>query len=89
MPTAVVHIAGPKLQVGTQLRQRCGWCGALLLDYALDRVAVPIGTDPAPATWPAGELIAVDGSASYVVPHEDGEPLPEGACGKLDPAATA
>lgn len=87
--TAVIHIAGPDIQVGAQLRQRCAWCGAVLLDYALDRIAVPAGQDPRPGTWPAGELVAVDGNASYVVAHEDGQQLPDGACGKLDPAATA
>jgi hypothetical protein len=86
--TAVIHIAGPEIQVGQHLRQRCAWCGAVLLDYALDRVAVPIGQDPRLATWPVYELVAVDGPGSYVVGHEDGAELPEGACGKLDPAAT-
>lgn len=79
----VVHIAGPHVQVGIQLRQRCGWCGALLLDYALDRIAVPAGQDRTPATWPAGELVEVDGSATWLVPHEDGQPLPANACAQL------
>ena len=92
--SAVVHIAGPDVQVGVQLRQRCAWCGALLLDYALDRIAVPVaqaalpGGDR-PATWPVGDLVAVDGSAQYVVPHADGAQLPDGACARLDTAVTA
>lgn len=84
-----IHIAGPDIQVGSQLRQRCAWCGAVLLDYALDRIAVPVGQDPRPGTWPAGELIACDGNAHYVVPHEDDAELPEGCCGKLDHEVTA
>lgn len=89
----VIHIAGADIQVGSVLRQRCAWCGALMLDYDLSRVAVPEGQDPRPATWPPGELIALVGdhrafSASWVVKHVDGEPLPEGACGKLDPVVT-
>jgi hypothetical protein len=87
--SAVIHIAGPDIQVGSQLRQRCAWCGAVLIDQDLERVAVPVGQDPRPATWPAGELIAVDGNLSYVVEHEDGARLPDGACGQLDPAVTA
>jgi hypothetical protein len=85
---AVIHIAGNDVQVNAQLRQRCAWCGALLIDYNLERVSVPEGTDPRPATWPIGGLVAVDGGLSYVVEHEDG-PLPDGACGTLDPEVTA
>lgn len=74
--TAVIHIAGLDIQVGRCLRQRCGWCGAALIDYALNRIAVAIpedGSDPGgPATWRTGALVAVDGGASYAVAHEDG-----------------
>lgn len=84
----VVHIAGPDIQVGPRLRQRCGWCGTLLLDYSLDRIAVPEGQDPRPATWPVGDLIAVDGGLSHVVPHQDGDQLPAEACAVLDDVAT-
>lgn len=86
--TAVIHIAGPDITIGCLLRQRCAWCGATLLDYNLHLVAVPVGQDPRPATWPPGDLIAVDGNASYSVDHEDGAPLPSGSCGLIDPAVT-
>lgn len=86
--SAVIHIAGPDVQVGQHLRQRCAWCGATLLDYALDRIAVPVGQDPRPSTWPVGALVAVDGPGSWVVEHEDGAQLPAAACGQLDPEAT-
>ncbi len=86
--SAVVHIAAQWLQVGPFLRQRCAWCGATLIDYNLELVAVPAGQDPRPATWPAGELVAVDGNASYVLDHRDGDQLPDGACARLDPEVT-
>jgi hypothetical protein len=90
--TAVIHIAGLDVQVGSQLRQRCGWCGALLIDYALDRVGVMVpgdGSPPSgPGTWAVGALVARDGNASWVVEHEDGAVLPDGCCGKLDPEVT-
>lgn len=86
--TAVIHIAGPGVQVGQHLRQRCGWCGAVLIECALDRIAVPVGQDPRPGTWGVGALVAVDGPASWVVEHADGDPLPDGACAMLDPAVT-
>lgn len=81
---AKVHIAGNDVQVGSHLRQRCAWCGAVLVDYALDRVAVPIGQPARPATWPVGGLVEVDGSMSWAVEHDDGRPLPANACGQLD-----
>lgn len=84
----VTHIAGPPVQVGAHLRQRCSWCGAALIDYALDRIGVLEGDDPTPATWPAGELVEVDGGLSHVVQHTDGDPLPANACAQLDPEVT-
>lgn len=86
--TTVIHIAGPDIAIGPLLRQRCAWCGAVLLDYDLRCVAVPEGQDPTPATWPVGELIAVDGPTSWVVPHVDGDRLPVTACAQLDPGVT-
>lgn len=86
--TGVIHIAGVHVQVGPLLRQRCAWCGAMLLDYDLSDIAVPEGQDPTPATWPHGDLVWVDGNASGVYPHIDHDPLPEGACARLDPAVT-
>jgi hypothetical protein len=86
--TGVIHVAGVHVQVGHRLRQRCAWCGAMLIDYDLARVAVPIGQDAAVATWPVGQLVLVDGGMSALIEHEDGAPLPDGACGKLDPEVT-
>lgn len=86
--SAMIHIAGVYVQLGPLLRQRCAWCGAVLIDYNLDNMAMA-GESTTPATWPPGALIAVDEGLSYVVEHRDGEQLPEGSCGKLDPAVTA
>jgi hypothetical protein len=90
----VVHIAGMPVFFGERfLRQRCAWCGVTLIDYDLAMISVPVGQDPMPSTWGQGEVIAVDGpangtNASYVVEHEDGQPLPADACARLDPAVT-
>lgn len=86
--TAVVHIAGLRVEVNNQLRQRCAWCGATLIDYALDRVMVPVDQPGPPATWPVGGLVAVDGNASYACDHDPTQPLPDGACALLDPEVT-
>jgi hypothetical protein len=85
----VVHIAGPEIQVGPYVRQRCGWCGAVLGDYDLGTIMVPVGQDPRPPKWPNGGLVAIDGSATWTVPYEDGAQLPANACAQLDPAVTA
>lgn len=85
---ALIHIAGPDIQVGSQLRQRCAWCGAVLIDYALERIAVPVGQDPRPGRWAPGALVAVDGGASWAVEHEDGAELPPEACAQLDHSVT-
>lgn len=79
-PSGLIHFAGLEIQVGLVLRQRCDWCGELLIDYDLARIAVPVGQDSRPATWPTGTLVLVDGNVSYTVDHKDGEKLPPGTC---------
>jgi len=85
---AITHIAGAQVQVGSRLRQRCSWCGAVLCDYDLTRIAVPEGQDPAPGMWETGRLVEVDGCASWVVEHEEGAELPANACAQLDDEVT-
>jgi protein gp37 len=79
----VVHFVGPDVQIDNMLRQRCSWCGDLLIDYDLSRTASPCGEacqagcDPAhhrPATWPDGTLVEVDGGASWAVDHDAVDP---------------
>lgn len=86
--SAVIHIAAQANQVGSQLRQRCAWCGAVLIDMDLGNVMVAPGSDPTPATWEPGRLVAIDRPASYLVEHKDGDRLPEGACGLIDHEVT-
>jgi hypothetical protein len=40
-----IHIAGLALRVGPLVRQRCAWCGIVLLDFDLNSEASP---DPLP-----------------------------------------
>jgi hypothetical protein len=80
----LIHIAAQPIQVGAQLRQRCGWCGAVLLDYPLDRMAVPVDqAAEGPATWETGVLVGVHGGVHWLVDHVDGEKLPPEACAQL------
>jgi hypothetical protein len=84
----MIHVAAQPVRIGQYLRQRCAWCGAVLLDYDLAGIAVPEGQDPMPGTWQCGGLIQVDGQYSSVVEHEDGAPVPADCCAALDPAVT-
>lgn len=89
MTTAVTHIAGLDIRVGCQIRQRCGWCGAVLIDEDLHNVMVPAEDADKPfPTWPVGALIRRDGCVTSIVEHEDGADLPADACGQLDHAVT-
>jgi hypothetical protein len=83
----VTHIAGVDVMIGgRRLRQRCAWCGAVLLDYDLTRVAM-LGDDPEPpATWPPGRLVRVDGPMSTTLEEE--EELPDDACASVHDEVT-
>jgi len=74
-PDSVVHIAAPALHIfGMYIRQRCAWCGTIILEYDLNRIAVPVGQDPMPATWAPMVMVRVDGhmSAEVEAVEEDG-----------------
>lgn len=40
--TTVTHLAGVDVQIGSHLRQRCSWCGAVLTDVDLSRMGVQL-----------------------------------------------
>ena len=85
------HIAGHVIEVGPYLRQRCGWCGAVLIDVDVRQAMYPTSTpveDRTPGTWETGAIVRIDGVMSSVVEHEDGEPVPDDCCAALDPAVT-
>lgn len=90
MSTGVItHIAGLVVHLdGQRLRQRCAWCGAVLIDEDLSRVQVIEGSGPFP-TFETGELIEVDGNAYVQLNAADHPKLPANACGRLDPEVTA
>jgi hypothetical protein len=81
--TGVVHIVGTVIDVGTRTRQCCAWCGTVLLDYDLTRIAVPLGQD-ATAHFSPGALLEVDGNCKAVL---DGDRLPDNACALTNPTA--
>lgn len=84
-PDTVVHIAGAQLSMfGRYLRQRCDWCGVVIIEYDLTRVQVPVGQDFAPAMWAVGSMVRVDGHMSAEVEMVEDEPgiikLPPDSC---------
>ncbi len=98
------HLAGPVMQIGPRLRQRCLWCGATIIDEDLSRVAIalPDGKteDQARAdgdlnypTWEIGAWVVVDGPVRAIertrADHELADATPENSCARLDPAVTA
>jgi hypothetical protein len=86
---SITHIAANDITIGGQrLRQRCAWCGAILIDYDLTRVAVAVVEGE--ATWPVGGLVRVTGTfpkVSSLLPNTD--ELPDDACGRIDDEVTA
>lgn len=90
MTDGIVHIGGDTITLfGRYMRQRCGWCGVVLVEYDLENTAVPVGQEGPPATFRAGALVLVDGNMMAEIDPEmiaeaDGAEvakLPENSCG--------
>jgi hypothetical protein len=104
MSDAVVHIIGLDVLLdGHLLRQRCAWCGHLLVDDDQSMMMMPLNDDGSvpdpPGAWPVGALVEVFGSSTpapgealgfrgmTIVEPEDGL-MPENCCARLDPEVT-
>jgi hypothetical protein len=90
----ITHVSAQALTWrGSYVRQRCAWCGAILIDEDLTRICVPVeqAGDPYP-TWPPDALIETDGCVTAVVEMdvlEDGSVrMPDNACMKMPPELT-
>lgn len=89
-----MHVAGPPIQVDSWLRQRCSWCGAVIINQNLELTAVPVEPDGSAAsypTWEMGAVVAIDGGLSYVVaaPTEEFRMDDyQACCISLDPEVT-
>jgi hypothetical protein len=86
--TEIIHFAGPTLRIGSVVRQRCLWCGALIEELDLDRIAV--ADDPAAdggglftARWRG--LVGVDGAARFAVDDPPDGKVPDRACSEVLP----
>lgn len=79
-----IHIAGFVVRVGNVLRQRCAWCGHLLIERDFDREMVAPGCEDRADGWAVNALVAEESGnprVQYVVAHVDGEAIPAGWCG--------
>jgi hypothetical protein len=94
-----VHLAGPAIRAAQVIRQRCAWCGALIDEFDLDRIAIPEGDPPlveedgTPRDRWVG-LVAVDVqegvvTAKWAVPDPVLGEIPDDSCMALDPAVTS
>ncbi len=70
-----IHLVGPEVTVEKRyVRQRCSWCGFLLLDYDLERIQVPEGQG-GPRPWKVGGWVEVgEGFAQSVDVNDDAFP---------------
>ena len=58
-PASVTHIAGIEVEVeGRFLRQRCAWCGEVLLNYDYASISMP-GEWKKPGHFEVGRLVRV------------------------------
>lgn len=73
----LVHYVGPVVRIGPFRRQRCMWCGAIVDEVDLSRVAMPIPEgkteeqaradgDFEPPTWQVAAWVGVDGGVRWV-----------------------
>lgn len=91
----IVHVAGPTLTYDTVRRQRCLWCGALIDEYDLSRIARPLEPDEDPDNpkpWEPGHwegLVAVDGNMRWSIDEPPDGKAPERSCMRLLPAFDA
>ena len=82
MSRTITHVAGMDVtwNGGRYLRQRCAWCGAILIDIDLFATSGVAGRATRYPRWAAGALVTMDGAmASTVLPGADGA-VPEDAC---------
>jgi hypothetical protein len=100
----LVHLAGPSIRVGPVVRQRCAWCGAVIDEWNLDRLAWPEGMDPGivdadgnpQARWEGlvaveshGERAILGTVAKWKVEDPDDGGIPPDSCMELPAEATA
>jgi hypothetical protein len=93
---SITHVAGGTLSYSRAdqkiVRQRCAWCGALLMEVMQSPFPFPPGTEPEVDTFTPYSLVRVDGSYSENIDLpilENGDAvLPDDSCMRIDTAVT-
>lgn len=66
--TTVSHLSGPAITFGPQVRQRCVWCGFIIEDTDLTRVAVMLNEDGSTPPWssfPEHKFLRITGNGGF------------------------
>jgi hypothetical protein len=88
----LVHVAGPQITFGSVQRQRCAWCGALIVEHDLASVGVQVQEGESAehamegfrrSRWEG--LVAVDGNVKWAVDEPADGQAPERSCMRLLP----
>lgn len=88
----IVHLAGPQIEYDGVQRQRCCWCGAVIEEKPLERMAVAI--QPGESAEHAAEglrrarwegWVAIDGGMRWAVDEPADAKAPERSCMRLLP----
>lgn len=93
----IVHLAGLKVSYEAYERQRCSWCGAILIDRDLRTISVQVvpGEEPGPLPfWEVNAWIATEnpdnqGGTAWVLEDHEPNKAPADSCLKLPVEATA
>jgi len=84
-PASVTHIAGIDVEVqGRFLRQRCSWCGEILIDEDYANIAMP-GEWKKPGHFEIGRLVRVHAGNPKHQEVLGDETLPDDACAAVGP----
>jgi hypothetical protein len=91
------HLAGIHVTVdGRYVRQRCAWCGEIIVDADATLIAKPVADIREGETaaefvgvWPVSRFVRVDGRNPRVTELlDEAEGYPDDACMAIDPAVT-
>lgn len=85
----ITHFAGEVITIDGRVRQRCSWCGSILIDELLANVMVPVDQpDKTFPTWMVGGLVTLRGNSSWSSAHEPNGVVPSSSCARIDPEVT-
>lgn len=93
----LVHLAGQSIRAANVIRTRCAWCGALIEEADLDRMAYTgdenpfVKDDGTPHDRWQGLVAIADGNprVMWAVDDPADGKIPEDSCMALDPVATS